>query len=234
MEAAGASVSVAPAQGAIAGGAIEVPALTPRTGAPLGLPQQSSSPPTGRPLMTGDPGLQPSLPGARRPEGYANGHGGQGPFSGSPTTTPPDRLAGADNAAIAQRRSTTGINPTLQVGGGAGGGDDRRQLHAEPVQKQAPREPLALPATLPTGPARDDGPQDLAALIEHVRRSDVQHKDALIDLLRVVEDFYRGRGSREDAVAHWRSFADYVVQYLGDVDGLIAQTERFGRHMLAR
>jgi hypothetical protein len=70
--------------------------------------------------------------------------------------------------------------------------------------------------------------------MEHVRRADVQHKEALLDLLRVVDDHYRGRASREDALAHWRSFADYVVQYLSDVDGLIAHTERFGRHMVGR
>ena len=72
------------------------------------------------------------------------------------------------------------------------------------------------------------------ALMDLVRRADVQHKEALLDLLKVVEDHYRGRASREDAIAHWRSFADYVVQYLGDVDGLIAHSERFGRYMLAR
>ena len=94
-------------------------------------------------------------------------------------------------------------------------------------------QPMALPASaLPT--PRDEAAHDLAGLMEHVRRADVQHKEALLEMLKVVEDYYRGRASREDAVAHWRSFADYTVQYLGDVDGLLVLTERFGRHMLLR
>jgi hypothetical protein len=158
-----------------------------------------------------DAGLPQTQPGTRRAEGYTNGHAGRG-------------ISHSAGALDAPAAAETGI-----VG-------QRWAMPAQSAQLQQPavREQASTSVVLSAGAARDEGPHDLASLIEHVQRADLQHKDALIDLLRVVEDFYRGRASREDAVAHWRSFADYVVQYLGDVDGLIAYTERFGRHMVGR
>jgi hypothetical protein len=160
-------------------------------------------------------------------EGYTNGHAGRSAFSQAGGA---DGVPLGDSASQSPRRAATGPHQLTQSAGMA----ERRATVSDPFQQPAAREPLSLPATMPAGHARDDGQHDLAALMEHVRRADVQHKEALLDLLRVVEDYYRGRATREDAVAHWRSFADYVVQYLSDVDGLIAYTERFGRHMMSR
>ncbi len=86
----------------------------------------------------------------------------------------------------------------------------------------------SIPASRPI--ARGDGLRDLTALMSFVNRSEIQHKKALLDLLRVVEDHEKGGAvSREDAEAHWRSFADYVQQYLGAVDELPDLTRRAGR-----
>jgi Family of unknown function (DUF6232) len=75
-----------------------------------------------------------------------------------------------------------------------------------------------------------NGSSDLAELIRHVGAAELQHKQALLDLLRVVEDYEKGGPiSRDDATAHWRSFSDYVQQYLGSVDGLPDLTRRAGR-----
>lgn len=77
--------------------------------------------------------------------------------------------------------------------------------------------------------------RDLANLIEFVARSDIQHRDTLIELLKVVEDHEKGgRTSREDARAHWQSFADYVGKYLGNVEGLPQLTERAGSSLGGR
>ncbi len=203
-------------------------AAIPWSGAPAGLPQQLP-PSATRPQISVDPGVPQTVPSGRRGEGYANGHAGRGSFGGSATT--PEGLSMGDPSAGAYRRAGGSTLP--QQGAGVGGGE-RRLPGGEPVAQAAGREQLALPTAPPAGLARDDGSQELMALMDLVRRADVQHKEALLDLLKVVEDHYRGRASREDAIAHWRSFADYVVQYLGDVDGLIAHSERFGRYMLAR
>lgn len=81
------------------------------------------------------------------------------------------------------------------------------------------------PVREPSNPIRD-----LDALVLFVRQSDIQHKAALLDLLAVVEDYLKGGGTiREDAVAHWQSFAGYVNQYLAGVDGLVPLTDRAGR-----
>lgn len=73
--------------------------------------------------------------------------------------------------------------------------------------------------------------RELDALVAFVVRSDIQHKTALLDLLNVVDDHLKGGAtSRGDAVSHWQSFAGYVDQYLGDVDGLLALTRRVGRN----
>lgn len=76
--------------------------------------------------------------------------------------------------------------------------------------------------------------RDLIQLIDFVGRAPIQHREALIDLLRVVENHaVGGPTSREDALAHWRSFADYVARYLTAVDGLPVLTSRVER-VLAR
>jgi hypothetical protein len=173
-----------------------------------------------------------TVPAGRHGGGYANGHaGGKGP-GGSPTS---ESGSITEQAVQAYRRAGGGGTASpKQREQPTAGASERRLTGPETGASTAGGEPFALPATLPSGFVRDDGAQDLHALMEHVRRADVQHKEALLDLLRVVDDHYRGRASREDALAHWRSFADYVVQYLSDVDGLIAHTERFGRHMVGR
>lgn len=228
----------------------------PRTGQPLGLPPaaQQSITRSAPPAETTSPH---TLPTGRRIEPYVNGHAGRGGPSAPPGSGPD--APGHDANPSAQRRQMTSPAHTFQganeaqrhAGAGLGGplGHQEGAAHGSqsghqgsgPQASHQPpaREPLALPTTLPAGmlaaaASRDDGGRDLALLVEHVKNADVQHKDALLDLLRVIEDHYRGRASREDAVAHWRSFADYVVQYLGEVDGLIAHTERFGRYMLPR
>lgn len=177
---------------------------------------------------TGEPAGARTIPAGRHGGGYPNGHAVGSAFGGTPS---PGAGSITDQAVQAYRRAGSGTAPPQQR---EHGGLERRLTGPEAASTPTARDSLALPATLPSGFARDDGAQELHALMEHVRRSDVQHKEALLDLLRVVEEHYRGRASREDAIAHWRSFADYVVQYLGNVDGLIAHTERFGRHMLGR
>lgn len=187
----------------------------PRTGFPAAMSYQSSA--SGRSHLASETGSMQTGPAGRRIDGHANGHVGRGAFGGAAA---PEGIPAGEPETVAYQRGGSSTASHAPMGGIA--------------RRQPGSEPLALPTTIPTGLPRDDGSQELAALMEHVRRSDVQHKDALLDLLRVVEDHYRGRASREDAIAHWRSFADYVVQYLGSVDGLIAHTERFGRHMLGR
>ena len=104
------------------------------------------------------------------------------------------------------------------------------------VTSNSTAKPADLAARLATSAAnlypniRGDGLRDLTALMTWVSRSDVQHKDALLDLLRVVEDHEKGGSvTREDAQAHWRSFADYVQQYLGSMQELPDLTRRAGR-----
>lgn len=184
--------------------------------APLGLPSSSSAATASPP---GSGRVSPhTVPVGRRVDGPVNGHAAGRPFSND---------AGNDPSRG---------NDIVHAGGRAGrqsAGEGAGSLIAN-VEAVSREHPLALPASLPSLQPRDDGARDLSQLMDHLRRADVQHKEALLDLLRVVEDHYRGRASREDAVAHWRSFADYVVQYLAEVDGLIAHTERFGRNMLVR
>ncbi len=77
--------------------------------------------------------------------------------------------------------------------------------------------------------------QDIDQLMDLVRRADVQHKDALLNLLGVVDDYVKGGATvQEDAVDHWQSFSSYVHQYLSDVDGLLPLTERAGRRFEQR
>lgn len=111
------------------------------------------------------------------------------------------RLAAASSAGISTRMFDNGGSATLHTA-------------------------TAATATRPA--ARND--DELTALIQFVRKADVQHKQALLDLLRVVEDYKTGGPvSREEAEEHWRSFADYVQQYLGAFEGLPDLTRRAGR-----
>ncbi len=194
---------------------------------------ERSLPATAAPAqIASPPAYTQPLGGARRPaEAHANGYAGPGGYANG--TGRADAGLTAETGGIVARRATTQPAaqrgpqdlPAMQAGG------------AMPSRSALPStytEALAPPAAAPAAAQRDDGGLELQALMERVRRADVQHKDALLDLLKVVDEHLRGRASREDAVAHWRSFADYVMQYLADVDGMMAHTERFGRHMLAR
>lgn len=96
--------------------------------------------------------------------------------------------------------------------------------------------PLASLSTLSglASPPAQTG-QDLDSLIEFVRHADVQHKDALLNLLGVVDDYVKGGPThQDDAVEHWKSFSSYVHQYLTDVDGLTSLTDRAGRRLEGR
>ena len=76
--------------------------------------------------------------------------------------------------------------------------------------------------------------RDMETLIDFVRRSDIQHKAALLDLLGVAQDYLQGGATvRDDAIAHWHSFSAYVHQYLAAVDGLVPLTERASRPFAA-
>ncbi len=76
--------------------------------------------------------------------------------------------------------------------------------------------------------------RDMDTLIDFVRRSDIQHKSALLELLAVAQDYLQGGATvRDDAIAHWQSFSGYVHQYLVTVDGLLLLTERAGRPFAA-
>lgn len=184
-----------------------------RGSSPLALPQQ---PMQGVRPQFGEGGIPQTVPLGRRPDGSV-ARGGVVAIPSEGGTTADGFPGGYRLAGMEQQQA-------VQIGLAA-----ERRGPTDPVQQTALREAVVLPGS---GPGRHEGAHDLAALMDHVRRADLQHKEALLDLLRVVEDHYRGRASRDDAIAHWRSFADYVVQYLGDVDGLLAHTERFGRHML--
>lgn len=224
MESSGPAASYTQSPGAPAIlGAPEIAAVAQKPGAPLGLPQHPQ-----QALVRAQPhsDVGASQAAGRHTEGYTNGHAGRGAFGPSG----PDGMPLGEAASPGHRRPAPNQHPSAHAGGVA----ERRSVIGDPFQQSAAREPLSLPATLPASQVRDDGQHDLASLMDHVRRADVQHKEALLDLLRVIEDYYRGRATREDAVAHWRSFADYVVQYLSEVEGLMGHTERFGRHMLAR
>ncbi|MGE0765760.1 MAG: hypothetical protein AB7L90_04805 [Hyphomicrobiaceae bacterium] len=234
MESAGATGAIHGAGGAPIALQAGGPASLTHRAMPVSGQSQLETAGSGVPLHTAPPTGEPphvrTIP-AGRPAGlHSNGHAGNRALGSGMGTSEGGSIT--DQAVQAYRRAGGGTAPVQQRE--QGGLSERRLLGPETGAQGPSRESLGLPDIVPTGFLRNDGAQDLHALVEHVRRSDVQHKEALLDLLGVVEDHYRGRASREDAIAHWRSFADYVVQYLGDVDGLIAQTERFGRHMLPR
>jgi hypothetical protein len=89
--------------------------------------------------------------------------------------------------------------------------------------------PRATPGQFP---ARGPQIEELGQLIQYVMRANLQHKEALLDLLRVVEDHQKGGATtREDAEAHWQSFSEYVFQYLAGYDDLPVLTDRVGRSL---
>ena len=228
MEGAGVAGGTAHAQAAPVLIGSSTPELTAVRSAtvPLGLPQQSQPP-----MTRSAPAEQTTphtVPAGRFNDGFANGHASRGSLGPGQAT---QGMSLAEATAQVQKWATASQQ---EMPGASAPAEQRRPVADAGRQLQTSRDGLSLPVTGPSATSRDDGPHDLALLMEHVRRADVQHKEALLDLLRVIEDYYKGRASRDDAVAHWRSFADYVVQYLGNVDGLTAYTERFGRHMLVR
>lgn len=236
MEAAGGQRPALTAPATALPAADPVPAIAARSQTPISLPQASApmlrSPPPGESPQT--------IPAMRRGEPYANGHAVRGAYGGNIDT-------GGKSAGGAEPRTSPRQTPAqMPPSGGMPGleatpSGDWRSAAAppgfgplDPGNASVAREPMGLPAAAAATGLRDDAHTDLLALIEHVRRADVQHKDALLDLLRVVDDYYRGQTNRDEAVAHWRSFADYVAQYLTDVDGLSFHTDRFGRHLTPR
>lgn len=73
---------------------------------------------------------------------------------------------------------------------------------------------------------------DIEKLTAFIEKRDVPHKDVLIGLLRVVDDHLQGGGtSQTEAAAHWKSFSDYVTQYLGTIEGLSPLTKDVGRRI---
>jgi hypothetical protein len=168
----------------------------------LSAPREHTGPPTG-------PGAGPGANGV-----YRNGGGEpQGAFERD-LVRRLDGLTAQSQAAAAPQLGHTGAYGAPPFGAGN------------------PGMPGAVRPGQIAMPVDDGGLGDLALLIQVVERANVQHKDALIDLLRVVEDHKRGGAtSREDARAHWQSFAEYVQQYLGNIDGLADATQRFGQVM---
>jgi hypothetical protein len=89
----------------------------------------------------------------------------------------------------------------------------------------------AVPAgSRPAAAPRPDPVVEVGRLMDLVMRSGVQHRESLVELLRVVDQHLRGGPvTRDDALAHWQSFSEYVHQYLRNVDGLAPQTDRLGK-----
>ena len=99
----------------------------------------------------------------------------------------------------------------------------------DPAARGPAHQAELRPVREPSNPLRD-----MDMLLDFVRRSDIQHKAALLELLAVTEDYLKGGPTlREDASAHWLSFSGYVHQYLTSIDGLVALTDRAGRPFAA-
>ena len=126
------------------------------------------------------------------------------------------RIDGANQGAMGGMPGRWSAPPSGAVAGmGAG----------EPMPRIVPQQAEQRPLREPSPPLRD-----MEMLLDFVRRSDVQHKAALLELLAVVEDYLKGGGTvREDAASHWLSFSGYVHQYLTSVEGLVPLTDRAGR-----
>lgn len=140
----------------------------------------------------------------------------------------------AAGAGMPARQGPTG--PAAHAAGGRGpmpingAYPGPASAHAPMPANQQPT--FAAPPGMGGRPHAPAGNRDLAQLIDFILRSEIQHKDTLLELLRVVEDHEMGgRTSREDALAHWKSFSDYVIQYLTGVDGLPALTAQTARSL---
>jgi hypothetical protein len=126
---------------------------------------------------------------------------------------------------IAQRPPPHEQRPALPRQNVVNGG--HRQVAASEASNGAAKTAFA-PQAVPPLPA--ESPHDLDSLVDLVARSSVQHRDTLLQLLRVVDDHVKGgRTGRDDALAHWKSFSDYAKGYLGDVQGLLPLTDRVQR-----
>lgn len=168
-----------------------------------------------RQAMSGD--FSPAAHG-RQVGPVLNGHGAAPPPG--PGMAPRAGPAPSLGPQIAATRSAPPFN-------GAPGGP-----HGAPAAVHAGQPPTFAATSLNGRPGSPQGNRDLAQLIDFVGRSDIQHKETLLELLRVVEDHeIGGRTSRDDALAHWKSFSDYVVQYLTGVDGLPLLTAQAARSL---
>lgn len=165
------------------------------------IPAQAAIPPTLPQQATQPPGAQPHAHMSGAP--YRNGR--HAPLDTLETRLNPN-------------------NPTLRAGPPSNGAIEVPRVGDPPSWPNSSMGG-ARPAREPSNPIRD-----LEALTLFVKQSDIQHKVALLDLLTVVDDYLKGGGTiREDAVAHWQSFAGYVHQYLASIDGLVPLTDRAGR-----
>lgn len=198
---------------------------------PYGVPQPSA--------------LEPMAPAAHgngaypQPPPHVNGAGW--PPLASPVTLEPPRQNGYPMAPPhAQPQQRPPVNGTYANGHGpslAPNGAANGVPYGAPRGAQPPLNgggPMAYPGPLTAGPRPGAvaGNRDLAALIETIATSGIEHKEALLELLRVVEDHeLGGRTSREDALSHWQSFAEYAGQYLSGVDRVPALTAQVGRSM---
>ncbi len=82
-----------------------------------------------------------------------------------------------------------------------------------------------LPDVLPAGPT--EAQLALWQVMACIERGEVQHKPTLLELLQVVDGYLSGKGSRGDADAHWKSFAEYAGHYLMAVPSLAPSINRF-------
>lgn len=182
------------------------PAPSSRDAAPAGF---GSSPPA--PVTNGAFGHDwrevHSTP-AHGPPGYQNG-------ASPPGTLEQDLIRRIESLPASIQPASNGMAAPLQPMGMPG--------------PQARRDPISVPYQ-PV--ATDSGLGDLRNLMRFITLGSLQHKEALLDLLRVVEDHkLGGPTTREDADAHWQSFAEYVQEYLTSYDGLPELTARTGRHL---
>ncbi|MGI9525065.1 MAG: MFS transporter [Hyphomicrobiaceae bacterium] len=104
-----------------------------------------------------------------------------------------------------------------------------------PKQSDLTIGPSVVPSMTdrPVDHASDRMVNRLYALMSSVDRSDVAHKSELLHLLEVVVSYHSGSTTRDNAIAHWRSFADYVRQYLSDQELLLSQIDSLDREMRA-
>lgn len=210
-------------------------------------PHSGAHPPHHHPQAQG-PVFGPPQGPAHGPAGtHLNGnahphpHRGMNGMARGPELAPAGPLSHALPMQPAQHRGPNG-QPVGQLNGAAPSLGPALQPGWQPHHLPGARPPPNGLGPVPHDPAPHYGPlhagpparampppaaRDILALIEFVGRSDIQHRDTLIELLKVVEDHeIGGRTSREDARAHWQSFTDYVGEYLGNVDGLPQLTER--------